>query len=927
MTGDKVWTRASELFEQVLDVPEPDRAAWLAERTADDPEVLREVESMLDAHRRADGILERPIHVDADDVSDFLQTALAGEYEIVRELGRGGMALVFLAWERKHDRRVVLKVLRPEVAFAYGNERFLREVRFAGQLSHPHILGLIDSGVAEGLVYYVMPHVEGETLKDRIEDTGPLPIRQALTLLTDIARALAYAHEAGVVHRDLKPDNVLCAGSHAFLMDFGIAKTLAPETGAEALTMTGLVIGTPRYMAPEQLQAVGEIDHRVDIYAWGLLAYEMLTGEPLPASTSRLSSGISRTVSDTIRRERPRVSTELARAIGRCVDPDPEARCQTADEILESLDAVASPVNRRRRFRVRAGWAYAAVAALLAVVALVVGTRDRADSVAGVPSVPTPVAVASFSNETGDESLSALGRLAGDWLTQGLQQTGLVSVVPWPTARLASDRAFAARQEDPTLDLVRFIHEETGAGSVITGSFYLVGDQLQFQAEVMDPVAGTILSAPDPVSVPRDSAEAAIRSLRNRLMGSMAVTSDDRTAAMPGLAQHPPTYEAYRAFDRGLEQYLLQQYSRAIPDFYRAFELDSTFVVSLLYAAVALYNRGEYSQVDSLLTELEPHRERLNEYYDLRYQYLQALLANDGRRALQVTARAAEIAPLTKASYNYAYTAILMNRPREALAHLEALDPDRGSMRGWASYWTQLTHAYHLVGDHESEVTAAREMMARHPERRVAPVLVVRALAAVGDTAGVDAFLEQIAVLPPTTYWSQGAAMVVVGEELSAHGDPDLGQTYLDRGIAWLEDKLLVDPDYRQHRYWLGSALYDSGRWAEAAVLFNALNEAYSDLRTYRLMEALAVARLGDREAAFEILGERPRYRAGTWTADRARIEAILGERDRAVSLLSDALDQGIDSFPWLHAAGFQDLALLAGDPRFDRLMEDASSP
>src|SRR5690606_27522028 len=187
-----------------------------------------------------------------------------------------------LAHERKHERRVVLKVLDPALAAIYGLERFAREVRIAARLSHPHIVPLLDSGEAAGMLFYVMPYMEGESLRDRMVARGVLPYSEALALLRAFAEGLAHAHDAGIVHRDLKPENVLCAGEHAYLLDFGVAKLLSSGTDGN-LTRDGVTVGTPAYMAPEQRHGEADLAHRADVYAWGLLAHEMLTGR-LPAA-------------------------------------------------------------------------------------------------------------------------------------------------------------------------------------------------------------------------------------------------------------------------------------------------------------------------------------------------------------------------------------------------------------------------------------------------------------------------------------------------------------------------------------------------------------------------------------------------------------------------------------------------------------------
>jgi len=208
-----------------------------------------------------------------------LRTALADGYTVDRELGHGGMAVVFLAQDLKHHRPVALKVLRPEVAAALGAERFLREVRFVAQLHHPHILPLYDSGEAAGLLYYVMPYVEGETLRDRLKRETQLPLEDALAITREVADALTYAHGHDVVHRDIKPENILLESGHALVADFGVARAIT-AAGGEQLTDTGIAVGTPSYMSPEQASGESRLDGRSDTYSLGCVLYEMLTGEP-----------------------------------------------------------------------------------------------------------------------------------------------------------------------------------------------------------------------------------------------------------------------------------------------------------------------------------------------------------------------------------------------------------------------------------------------------------------------------------------------------------------------------------------------------------------------------------------------------------------------------------------------------------------------
>jgi tRNA A-37 threonylcarbamoyl transferase component Bud32/tetratricopeptide (TPR) repeat protein len=913
------WRRISELFEQALDVPADERAAWL-ETLPDAPAVRREVEAMLAAHDRHDGVLDRPA-LSATDAGmlPHLSRALEERYVIEREIGRGGMATVYLARERKHDRLVVLKVLKPDIAEALGAHRFLAEVQIAARLSHPHILGFIDSGDADGLLFYVMPWVGGETLRELLRREGRVEARVAMAYLCDLAAALRHAHTAGVVHRDLKPENVLCIGGHAYLLDFGIAKLRDTPLPIGYTTGSGIAIGTMGYMAPEQASGY-PVDHRTDIYAWGVLAREMLTGEgplDIAAGLASLPAGIP---------------AEIARLIAAALARNPEERPQSAGEIVEAFDrwrAAGAPLGRResRGPRQLAPWVLGAVG--IAALAFLIPSRNDAPpgtvALAAADSAPTrlamPVAVAALENETGDTSLATLGRLAGDWITQGLQETGLVEVVPWPYALQASERWAQRHAGGDSLSRVAVLNEETGAGTVVTGSYYLIGDRLRIQVQVTDAKSGTLLAAPAPVEAPRDSVDVAIRALRERTMGALAVRTSERIAEYPELAERPPTFAAYRAFDRGVALHLAQDYERASAEFIDAYERDTMFVVALIYAAQSLWNDDEFARADSVLRAMRARRVEVSEYHALLADYMQAHLTSDGERALAAIRRAAEIAPATRSPYNLAFTALRMNHPQEALRALLALDPDGGSMRDWPSYWTQRAHALHLLGQHDQEREAAREMARRHPTLRVALVLEIRPLAAQGNTVAIDSLLRGAVALPPDTYWSQGGAMVTAGEELAAHGHGEAADRYLDRAVTWLANQLAREPAHEAHRYWLGMAHYAAGRWRDAAPYFESLvADNSSDDLMYRGYLALIRARAGDPRAVNR-LGEPRAHELGRYTAFQARIAAVARDTAAAVSLMSQALRHGIDGFPWLHASAHPDLASLRGSEAFDRVM------
>jgi len=312
---------------------------------------------------------------------DPLKSSFDRKYRIERQVGRGGMANVFLARDLKHDRPVALKVLKPEVASVVGGgERFLREIRTVARLHHPHILTLHDSGSLDGALYYVMPFVEGESLRDRLERDGRVPLETALRIAREAADALAYAHRQGVVHRDIKPENILLAGEHAIVADFGIARAIQITAG-DRLTDSGFVLGTPAYMSPEQASGSSEIDGRSDVYSLGVTLYEMLTGaRPTPSAGARLLDGAARPTPPEGRGDLPAaVRPVLAKAIA----PAPEARYATAAELRDALDELLP-----RRGRGAGAWLQshgvmsAAAAGALTLVLLAVGAvlrRGRGD--------------------------------------------------------------------------------------------------------------------------------------------------------------------------------------------------------------------------------------------------------------------------------------------------------------------------------------------------------------------------------------------------------------------------------------------------------------------------------------------------------------------------------------------------------------------
>jgi serine/threonine-protein kinase len=336
------WRQVEALFLAMRDRGPGERATFLTDACGADVALRLEVESLLTADEGATGFLEPPggTAPAVPDLEAALRAELAGRYTLERELGRGGMATVYLGQDLKHRRAVAVKVLRPELAGAIGPERFLREIEIAAGLSHPHILPLFDSGGLDGLFYYVMPYVEGESLRQRLDREGQLPIEDALRITREVGDALGCAHQLGFVHRDIKPENILLSHDYAVVADFGIARAIT-AAGGQNLTQAGLALGTPSYMSPEQASSDSELDGRSDLYSLGCVLYEMLVGDP-PFRGHSAQQILARHLMDPVpppRTERASVPLAVERALLKALAKDPADRYATMLQFSEALGA------------------------------------------------------------------------------------------------------------------------------------------------------------------------------------------------------------------------------------------------------------------------------------------------------------------------------------------------------------------------------------------------------------------------------------------------------------------------------------------------------------------------------------------------------------------------------------------------------------
>ncbi len=542
-----------------------------------------------------------------DDLFRYLQETLGDGYRLEREITGGGMSRLFLAADTSLDRQVVIKVLPPDFSSALSAARFKREIDLTAHLQHPHILPVLAAGAKDGLMYYVMPFIAGESLRHKLEYEKILPVVEACRLLREVADALAYAHEQGVVHRDLKPENILLQGNHAILADFGIAGALMAAQGGtgehkaneERLTGTGMSVGTPGYMAPEQLVGEREIDGRADIYSLGMVAYEMLSGTRPFAQLTGAALLVARLTEspEALDAVRPDVPPDLSEAIMKALAKDAEDRFRWATEFHDAIEA-STPTRASRGITPRLStpaasiatpapapastnvlknpkarmWRWAAVASVVTVVAAVSGWFVRA-RIAGPAFTPNRVAIAPFAAT--DPGLREVWREGlVDVLSRNLDGMGPLHTVS-PTIVLRRWPKDARADTAGARELGR----STGAQYVVYGNLDPTGtDSVRLKVHVFDLVSGAVRNL-------RERRDAATR---------MTVMTDSITVALlrelgqagrigelRGTSLGASTLEALKAFLQGEHYYRRSAWDTAFALYKQAIEIDTAFALAL----------------------------------------------------------------------------------------------------------------------------------------------------------------------------------------------------------------------------------------------------------------------------------------------------------------------------------------------------------
>ena len=937
------WRRVKEVFGAALERTPANRAAFLDEACGTgDATVRREVEALLAAHQASDRFLETPAAAVAASPTPshggVVEGQTLGPYRVLRTLGHGGMATVYLARDERHRRSVALKVLHPDLAHALGPERFLREIEVAANLSHPHILPLHDSGEAAGLLYYVMPYVEGESLRDRLRRETQLPVDDALQIAREVADALAYAHGQGVIHRDIKPENILLTGGHALVADFGIARALDQADSAR-LTETGMAVGTAAYMSPEQASAESHIDGRSDVYSLGCVVYEMLAGEP-PYTGPTPQAIIAKRFSDPVprvRRIRPSAPEGVDHAVTRALAPVPADRFGTMAEFARALQPIPAGPATESTVPLAAAIPGASRQRRVPVVAMTLGLGvliglgalfawRRSHRGVGETGGAKVLAVLPFEN-LGDSSQAYFADGMGDEVRGKLSQLEGLAVI----AR-ASSNEYRHTSKSP-----QQIARELGAEYLLSATVRWDKHQDGTSRVRVSPELVRV----EPGAAPRtkwqqgfDAALTDVFQMQADISGQVAHALN---VALGDSAKHELTAKptqslpAYDAFLRGQAAFRRDppNFRQAMTAYEQAVALDSTFVEAWVQLAETQGKLYLSTPTPALAEAVRRTAERALAVAPTRAEGHEALAAyyglvvGDNVRALTEDSIAFALAPGNAQLLGYVgQDEFVLGRWEEARRHLEQavrLDPHSATPARGLRVVLLYTHQYaeaEQVLDQALELAPANlevryqrvqvalgqgdlagaQAVLRGIPREVDPTALVTA-AADNDLVWVlDPAQQQLLLrLRPSAFDDDRATWgLVLAQTHALQGDTAKARFYADSARLVVEDQLVDAPDNAVRHALLGLALAYAGRRGEA------IREGQ---RAVVLMPTAKDAYLGP-----------------ALQHQLVRIYMLVGEPEKALDLLEPLLKVPYYLSPgWLKID--PNFAPLRGNPRFERLV------
>ncbi|MDH5704932.1 MAG: protein kinase [Candidatus Aminicenantes bacterium] len=859
-------------------------------------------------------------------------STFADRYQVIEELGKGGMGRIYKVYDTKIDEKIALKLVDVETAADKKTlERFSNELKLARKVSHRNVCRMFDLGEEQGIHYITMEFVPGEDLKNSITRIGPLTPGKAISIAKQICKGLAEAHKLGVIHRDLKPQNVMIdSEGNARIMDFGIARTLK----GEGITADGVVIGTPEYMSPEQVEGK-EVDPRTDIYALGTILYEMLTGRVPFKAKSPISIAFKH---KTEKPKDPRmyndqIPEELSRLVLKCMEKDKEKRYQSAGELLEELESVEENIptteqilpkriqTTTRQITFTFSWKKFLVPVLLLLVVLVVLFIPFGRKGLGLDSNRFIVAI--FENQTGDELLDSYGRLAADWITQSLAQIKEGEAVP-VNETLESLRTMGFESGGTqNMAQLRDLAKETEAGTVISGSYSLTENVIRFETRIIDANKGKPIHTLEPVSGPEGSPMEVIEVLRQRIMGTLAIYFSHIPSQARRVLQ-PPLFESYQEYLLGMDEFG-KDYSRALTHFERSAELDPEFPAPGLRMAIIFSHQNEFAKADSMVRLADQNRDRLSLFELHLLDGFMAKLQGNYEEGLKFLRQAESLAPVDYfINYLIGFEVLRLNRPQETVETFTKIEIPEFIHNSELGAWrfNVLAEAFHMRGEYLKEleeVTKGQDYFRDNPSFRLGRV---RALAALGRIQEVLKGIDDIAATAPQTELP-GPIMLVAAQELRAHGYLNEAKEIAGRAVAWYQGRTPEQEASEKQRSDLALALYVNEQWENAQKMFQDLKGEFPENIEYKGFLGRLAARLGDRKAALKISEElsgvdRP-FLFGFHTYSRACIASLLGEQEQAVELLREAFSQGRPYGVYLHRD--LDLEPLREFPQFQQLL------
>jgi len=856
-------------------------------------------------------------------------STFAGRYQVIEELGKGGMGRVYKVLDAEVKEKVALKILKPEIAADEETiERFRNELRFARKISHKNVCRMYDLSREQGTQFITMEYVEGENLKSLMRRMGQFSIGKAVSVARQVGEGLAQAHQLGVVHRDLKPQNIMIDNDgNVRIMDFGIARSLK----GKGITDARVMIGTPEYMSPEQVDGA-EADGRADIYALGVVLYEMLTGKVPFEGDTALSVALKHKteIPHDPRELNPQIPETLSALILRCLEKDKAKRYQNVEDLISDLGKIelgltpTSGILRPASLAVpkRRKTIIAAVAGLIvlavAVAAFLVIKSNRLDV------NPKRVMVAPFENKTGDPSLDSIGSWAADWIAQGISQAAQIEVVPG----LAAQESFRTVERESGklqgMKKLRALARETQAGTVVSGSYYLQGDKLQFQANIMDVKKGKLLYALPSVTGQKDNPNEAIKTLQQRTMGAFATYYAIQTGGFVSIS--PPIFEAYQEYLRGIELFG-KDYPQALEHLSKAVELDPAFLLPKTIIATAYSNQGNYEKAKEILEELNQKRTQLDPLTRLNVDARMASLKGQREEALRYYRQSASLAPnVGTTRYLIGLYELLLNRPQKTIEEFSVSDERNREISRWGSgswlfdVWAE---AYHMLGNFNKELEVAKKGGKYFPEDIRFLAIEARSYAAQGKVDKVREAIERSLTATSATM-TPADVMTEAAQELRAHGHKEESLKMAGKAVEWYKGRPAEEAAKEENRYYLASTLYLAERWEEAQNMFEALLVEKPDNMDYKGYLGTIAARVGDREKALRISDElkaltKP-YLFGNHTYCRACIASLLGDKKHAVDLLRESFAQGNEYGVYLHRE--MDLEPLRDYPPFRDLVK-----